>query len=324
MKRLFAMAALALVCAGFLGVAACGGAKPDATPSGGGGAQMGGKIIVTGIPDSKEESDKAKYKALLDYLAKETGLEFEYKRPTDYAATTQMLISGEAHLAYLGGVTTYRAEQELGDKAVLVATRDIDVKFKTYFIANKAVVDAHKLETVSGDSPDKGGSLEQLKPFAKDLSFTFGAKGSTSGHYMPRAYLNNAGMAPEDTFKSVAFTDNHDNTLKAVAAGAVDLGALNYTNYENATAEQKANAPIVFVAGPYVDYCWVGNMNTQSAETFKKITAAFLKLSLNDPEQKKVLELNSAGSYVEAKPALWNDLRKVVDNVDKNKAKIFK
>ena len=45
------------------------------------------------------------------------------------------------------------------------------------------------------------------------------------------------GGAPEDFFSTVGFSGDHSQTLRLVASGAYDIGALNYAVYDKAVAD---------------------------------------------------------------------------------------
>ncbi|MFM8385680.1 MAG: phosphate/phosphite/phosphonate ABC transporter substrate-binding protein [Planctomycetia bacterium] len=295
-----------------LSFTACGdpGASPAATP----GATPGGSsasstpatpwvLRCTGIPDSKTSDLAKEYVLVKDYLAKALGADVQFEIVKDYDAAVTALTSGKADLAWLGGHTTVIAEES--GKVELVACRDLDLRFKTYFIAHK---DA--FERLGGKQL---GSLAELKGKVEGLKFTFGSQGSTSGHLMPRHFMNLQGVPPEATFgkDNVAYSGNHSNTLKQVSDGTVHVGALNYTDWEKASAEVKASAPLLYVTPDYVDYCWVANQSL-GKERIARIRAALTSLDKANPEHAPILEAwGKAGRLLAADPAAWQGIRDV-------------
>jgi phosphonate transport system substrate-binding protein len=269
-------------------------------------------IRVSAIPDFNRTTVAETAKALCDYLSKETGVEVQWMPSNDYTACVNGLVANKLDLVWFGGVTSVEADEAAGGQAVFVATRDIDLQFKTYFIANQQAIASGKVKPVD--------RLEDLKPMLKELTFTFGDKKSTSGHIMPRHFMVQAGIDPERDCKSPAAyrqSGGHASTLQAVASGEVDLGALNYSYYDKATPEQKAQAPLVYTTPAYVDYCWVGHQRLGTA-TLTKVKEALLRLDPAKPEHKPILAAWGAGRFVAADRKMWDGIRAVMKALPKD------
>lgn len=281
--------------------------SPDPTP-----AAAPTELKFSVIPDFNKAKLADICKTLETYLTKKLGVKVRYLPSNDYTMAVNSLVANQVDFVWLGGKTTCDAIDEGKGQVSVIATRDIDLAFKSYFIANKKLVDDGRL------APMK--SLAELKDKAKEFTFTFGDKNSTSGHLMPRFFLTEAGIDPNKDFKGECgyqASGGHASTLKAVASGATDIGALNYAYYDKATAEEKANAPIVFTTAPYVDYAWCVHSRI-GAELTKKLTDAFTGLDPKDPEQKAVLDAWSAKEkFVAADGKKWESIRKVRDSLPK-------
>ena len=270
----------------------CGGAKPATT------------LRVSGIPDSKGTEIDALARAVESYLGKELGMPVEYINATNYDAAVAMMGSNKVDLGWFGGVTGVDAVDACRGEARMIATRQKDLQFKTYFVANRAVVDAGKIGPVQ--------DLADLKPKLTDLSFTFGNLRSTSGHIMPRHFMAAAGIDLEAGVKGGAKNQaNHTMTLEMVADGRVDVGALNYTNYELASDAKKQQAVKIYETPTYVDYCMVARDSLGDA-LVDKIQAAFTKLDPEDPEHRAVLDAFKAEKFVAAESSQWQMIRDVM------------
>lgn len=295
-----------------LGVAACGGDKQaNAADSASAGA-LPTVIRVSAIPDDNKTKVADTNEKLCAYLKAKTGIEVRFESSSDYTACVNGLLANKLDLVWLGGVTTVEADDAAKGQAVFVATRDIDLVFKTYFIANEKALAAGKIKKV-----DK---LQDLKPMLKDLTFTFGSKKSTSGHIMPRHFMVQAGIDPEQDLKgSAAYraSGGHGATLQAVASGEVDFGALNYSSYDNAAADLKQKAPIVYTTPTYVDYCWIGHQRLGTA-TLDKLKTAMLALDPKIPDQKQILDAWGAGRFVAADKKQWDGIRSVLKALPKD------
>jgi phosphonate transport system substrate-binding protein len=276
----------------------------SACSDGGGAAASTTKLRVSGIPDSKGTEIEALAEAVETYLGAELGMEVEYINATNYDAAVAMIGSNKIDLGWFGGVTGVDAVDACQGEAQMIATREKDLTFKTYFIANSAVVDAGKVAPVK--------SLEELAPKLADLTFTFGNLRSTSGHIMPRHFMAAAGIDPENGVKGGAKNqDNHTMTLDMVADGRVDVGALNYTNYDRASDEKKKQAVLLYETPTYVDYCMVAR-NSIGDDLIGKIQTAFTQLDASNPAHKKVLDAFSAERFVAADSSQWQMIRDVV------------
>ena len=280
-------AALALL------LSACGGAE-----------QAAATLRVSGIPDSKGTEIEALARAVESYLGEALGMKVQYINATNYDAAVAMMGSNKVDLGWFGGVTGVDAVDACQGEARMIATRAKDLRFKTYFIANRAVVDAGKVGPVD--------SLEALKPMLANLSFTFGNLRSTSGHIMPRHFMAAAGIDLEAGVKGGAKNQvNHTMTLDMVADGRVDAGALNYTNYELASDAKRQEAVKIYETPPYVDYCMVARSSLGDA-LIDKIQAAFTQLDPGNPEHRAMLDAFKAEKFVAAESSQWQMIRDVM------------
>lgn len=301
-KNLLPLSALLLL-------AACGGdssASPKPEP-----AAAPKLVRLSAIPDFNKGTLEDTCRHLCAFLQKETGVEFRYDASPDYAASVSQMVANKLDLVWYGGVTSCDAETANDGNVTFVACRDIDQKFKSYFIANQDAIAAGKVKAV--------GSLAELKAMAKNLSFTFGDKKSTSGHVMPRHFLVAAGIDPEQDFKSPASyrqSGGHAATLASVGSGEVDLGALNFSYYDKATAAEQAKAPVVFTTPDYVDYCFVAH-NRLGKDLTDRIRAALLKLDSSNPEHAAILKEWGAGRFVAADSKGWDGIRAVIKALPK-------
>jgi len=262
------------------------------------------------IPDWNKGKLSKDANRLAALLTDKLGVEVRYAPSNDYTACVNGLIANKLDFVWLGGKTTCDAIDAGVGAVHVLATRDIDLHFKSYFIGNADVIASGKL-TATED-------LTTWKGQTSDLRFTFGDVNSTSGHLMPRHFLTKAGIDPDKDFKSAAgyAQGGHSGTLKSVVSGAVDCGALNFAYYDKAPAEEKAKAPILYTTPDYVDYAWVVH-DRVGKERIAQLQEALLKLSKDDPEEALILDSWSAGSFLAAKDEYWAAIREVRDSLPK-------
>lgn len=274
------------------------------------------RLRLSGIPDSDKEKLTKQYEVVTAYLTAELGIPVEYVHVPDYTGAVQGLAANKLDLVWLGGVTAVQAENETAGQARFVAAREEDLRFKSYFIAHRALVDAGVFAPVQERSPQPLADLAALADAFAGHTFTFGAKSSTSGHIMPRHFLESpeVGISPETGFKSAPgfqVQGGHSATLQQVASGAYDLGVLNYTNWEKADAATQENAPVIYVTPEYVDYCFVAHARLGD-ELVERLRAALVALDSEDPADRPVLDVFSAKKFVPADPKAWDGIRAVL------------
>jgi phosphonate transport system substrate-binding protein len=241
-------------------------------------------LWVTAIPDEAPTELVRKFEPLGAYLSKQLGMEVKFVPVTDYPAVVEALAGGHVDLAWLGGFTFVQARLRTGT-AIPLVQRAEDARFHSKFIA-RADSGISKLEDLRGKT------------------FAFGSVSSTSGHLMPRYFLQKAGIVPEKDFAKFAFSGAHDATVKWVESGKVDAGALNESVWKELVEKKRVDERkvVVFYTTPeFYDYNWTvrGDLDPKLRE---KLKAAFLALDPANPEAKKILELQRASRFVETRP----------------------
>lgn len=230
-------------------------------------------LYFSAIPDEDETALVERFSKVADYLEAELGVEVEYLPVKDYPAAVTAFRNDQVQLAWFGGLTGVQARL-LTPGARAIAQGAEDRAFVTYFIAHES----------TGLTEGEG-----FPEAARGLTFTFGARTSTSGRLMPEHVLRQeTGEAPEDFFAEVGFSGDHSQTLRLVASGAYQMGALNFSVYDHALAEgapEVETARIVWRTPPYPDYNWTirGDVDARWGEGFADRVQAAL-LGMTDPE----------------------------------------
>lgn len=252
------------------------------------------KLVITAIPDDNAENMRENFGLIAKVIEEATGIPTEYIHVQNYAASVTALATGQAHLAWFGAVTTAQAYMQMKDEMEVVASRDIDKTFISYFIAGK------------DSGVPKVDSLKELAdhPNAKDWTFTFGSKSSTSSHMMPRSFfVEQTGKNPEDVFRTVAYSGSHDVVLEKVANGEFHLGALGQPPYDRASPERKEQAPIIYTTPTFTNYCFAARSDL-GPELIDKIRTALLNLHETE-NGRKALSYLKAQKFVEADMSEW-------------------
>ncbi len=254
---------------------------------GGNGAADLPVLKAGGIPDQNTARLARRYQEFADYLSQELGVKVEYVPSVDYAAVVTAFTQDELQLAFFGGLTGVQARLR-NPGATAIAQREHDAKFHSKFI-------------VRTDLPIN--SLEDVAAQSSQLTITFGSESSTSGHLMPRHFLVQAGIDPDNDFRSVPnFSGSHDLTWELVQSGSFDVGALNEDVWKRAVREDRADPAKVrefYTTPDYFDYNWTARAELDQVygEGFtERIQAALL--ALNPSDHGEILELFSTEKFI--------------------------
>ncbi len=248
LKSLISRVGLAAVTS--ISLISCGdkeGSSTTATenPQSSGDVSSEAVLVISAIPDEKITDQKPKFDKVAAYLSSKLGVKAEFQFSKDYSDAIQKFKNGEAHLVWFGGLSGVQARMAVpGAEAIAQGVED--PKYKSYFIAHKDVA------IEPGD---------EFPEAIKDLNFTFGSTGSTSGRLMPSYFiLKNTGKLPGDWLtkgENFQASGGHVATANSVADGTFQVGALSYKAYDKevATNEKvKNNTKIIWTTPFYADY----------------------------------------------------------------------
>ena len=255
------------------------------------------KVLRVGVvPDRDEARLRDRHKPLTDYLSRKTGIDCQLVIPESYKDLLALFLDQKIDLAYFGGYTFVKANRAAG--AIPLVCRGIDRNFTSVYIAHPEI---------------KAESIEDLQ----GLHFTFGSELSTSGHLMPRYFMRERGIIPEQFFADVRYSGAHDKTTLLVRNGVVDAGVANFEIVEAMIADgllAPDDVRIIEVTPSYANYVWSlrADLPDELADT---IRAAFLNLSIDDPSHAAILESQSATVYLPASEHDFVDLERAADTL---------
>ena len=254
------------------------------------------------LPDENKTELLKRYTPLFTYLSQQLGVPHKLIIPSDYAELMQLFKQGDIDLAYFGGLTFIQANHLY--QAVPLVMRDIDVYFTSYFITHPEKTDNKLLEF-------------------KGASFSFGSKLSTSGHLMPRLFLQQKGINPEAYFGRTSYSGSHDKTAFAVRDKSTDLGAINSKILDKMISDgriKKDEVHILLETPPYPDYVWALQASI-GRHAKDKIINAFLSLSPANRSHAEILSGVDAGGFLPASTSDFlqlNDIARQIGLFDKN------
>lgn len=164
------------------------------------------------IPAEDIEAMMGAFEPARKYLEKELGMEIEMFKATDYTAVIEAMRAEKIDIAFFGPFSYVLAAQRAGAQAI-IGGGDKKGVLGVY----------HSIMIAHRDSGLK--NIDDVKKRANELTFSFVDPASTSGHLIPRGYMQSIGLYPDKDFKEVIFAGGHDASVLAVGKGKVDLGA---------------------------------------------------------------------------------------------------
>lgn len=259
-----------------------------------------GEVFKIGaIPDFEQAEMEEAFDDFAQYLSNEIGTPVEFVPTVDYASLVTAFDRGEIDLAWFGGLTVTQALNKVPE-AEAFAQRPSDQEFKSVFIEQKGL-------GLNG--------LEDLK----GKTFTFGSESSTSGHLMPRYFLTEAGINPDEDFDGAPnYSGSHDKTYKLVESGAFQTGAVNVQYWEKALEEGLVDETKVeeFYRTPdFYDYNWT--LNKDIDQKFGEGTAQKVKDTILNmkKEDSKIMDLLSTEEFIETKNENYDLIKEVAEQL---------
>lgn len=246
-------------------------------------SQAADVLKVSAIPDEAPTELLRKFEPLGHYLEEKLDMKVQFVPVADYPAVVEALATDRLDMAWLGGFTFVQVQQK-APNAIPLVQREQDAQFTSKFITA---------------NPDVK-SLADLK----GKTFAFGSISSTSGSLMPRYFMLQDGIKPEQFFSRIGYSGAHDATAAWVQAGKVEAGVLNASVWDKLVASGKVDTSKVkvFATTPaYYDYNWTVRGSLDPVLT-AKLKQAFLDLDPANPEHKAILDLQAASRFIETKP----------------------
>jgi phosphonate transport system substrate-binding protein len=261
-----------------------------------GDARTDEPLVIGGIPDQDLELLEERFDGLASYLAEELDLEVVYRPSVDYTAIVTAFGNGDIQLGWFGALTGVQAQLETPGSRVL-AQRPLDADFVSTFIVG-AEVEADELDDLAG------------------IAFTFGSEGSTSGHVMPRYFLQEAGVVPEDDFEQVGYSGAHDLTYRLVESGSYDAGVVSTEVWERAVREgdiDPARVRELMTTPPYANYHWLAHPDLD--ERFGEGTGDRLLEALlaagDDPDAAPYVRMFEDDRFIESSADAFGPLEEI-------------
>ncbi len=291
-SRILALASLLLLLSGLLAASACGSGDEDTSV-----------LVIGGIPDQDVSKLTRRFESISDYLSDRLDIEVRYIPSVSYAALVTAFQQGDIHLGWFGALTSAQARSATpGSQAV--AQRIRDAEFHSVFIA-RADSEVEELQDLGG------------------LTFTFGSESSASGHLMPRHFMLQAGIDPDDDLSGTpGYSGSHDKTWQLVEAGSFQAGALSEAVWEAAVEGERVDSSkveVFYTTPPYFNYNWTvhADSDTLFGDGFtRRVQELFIGLDPADELEGEILGLFNAEGFMETNNDNYRAIEEVARELD--------
>lgn len=235
----------------------------------------------------------AYYKALLDYIGEKLQMKVNFIEKESYADTNDLLEDGKVDMAFVCGGPYVDGHDEFGLELLVAPQVDEKTVYYSYIIVTKDA-NINKFEELKGKT------------------FVFADPLSNSGKLYPVYLLRQIGETPETFFEEYIYSYAHDTSIRAVAEGIVDAGAVDSLiwNYmEKNGSPFTKNTKIIKVSPPY-GIPPVVVRPALKKDLKEKIKKILLGMHL-DKKGKDILEKMSIEKFVEIDDSNYNSIREI-------------
>lgn len=274
-------------------------------------AQNVPKELIVAIGHTKMDKQGVQVdKPLQEYLQKKLQMPVKVIYPKNIFEMLEKIDSGKIHVVDINPFGYVMAS--LNGKVDVIAIRgDKNKNLETY---NSCLL-------VNAKSQVK--TLSDLKKMGSKLEMAFVNAASTSGHLVPRLYLNSQKIDAETIFKDVSFKGTHANVIEHLSKTTNAVGACAYSFWQdqiNAGKYKKEDFRILWIS-PEIPHGPVAILKELDAGFRQKVQNAFLAIPEEAPELWKMIVSNWNAkvenvSYIKGDDKAFDNLRKITNEAD--------
>jgi phosphonate transport system substrate-binding protein len=244
------------------------------------------------------------------YMEQKLGIPVEMHIVNDYTTVIEALHAKKIHMAYLGPFSYVLAAQRKDIEPIAV----LGLYGKPFMYHSNIFVRAN-----SGLN-----SMADVKANAKSLTLCFTDPASTSGHLIPRSYLNSIGLNPDNAFKETMFAGSHAASVLTVAAGKVDIGCVTDEYGIDLMVKRglvkKGALKVIWVSDPIIGSPVVIRKDINK-DLAKKVQQFYLDFAKDQPgifeKYLKVyyVQPHADLAYIPVPDSAFNGIRKIVNGI---------
>jgi phosphonate transport system substrate-binding protein len=265
--------------------------------------------IGVGSNISKSAESQQTAEELAAYFSQKMGIPVKINslRP---GKTLEQIQEGKLDIALMNTFGYVLASSEGNMEGLVVVAND-----KKEAISYKSCILAHPSTKITNPN--------ELKKEASKHIFGFVTASSTSGHLVPRLYLNRLDLQPEISFRDVVFAGSHKDLIQKVSTNDIRVGATSYTDLEQLTAEgkyKKEQFNVIWISEPIVNGPVSVRKDLPEA-TKKKLQEIWLALPAENPSlNKKIVKFwhntDEKSIFIPAQNSLYDSIKKMADSME--------
>lgn len=228
------------------------------------------------------------WEGMRDYFA-DSGAEMDFVLFSNYGRQVQALIDQSIDVAWNTNLAWVRTVLQTGGACRALAMRDTDVTFSTVFLTRK------------------GAGLRSLADL-RGLRLALGSRDSAQAAILPVHFLRQAGLADGEVELLRINSDlgKHGDTgrseldaIRAVLDEQADAAAIGITTWEAIGREElMPDALEEFWRSPDYSHCNFTALEGLPAESSTPWVEHLLKMNWDDPEHRRILELEGLRRWV--------------------------
>ncbi len=266
-------------------------------------------VVAIGHTQMDKKSEKVD-KPLQEYLSKKLNMPVKVIYPKDIFAILEKIDSNAVHVVDINPFGYVMASLN-GKVDVLAIRGDKDRNVETY---NSCII-------VSAKSAIK--KIDDIKKLGNKTEMAFVNAASTSGHLVPRLYLNSIKIDAEVAFKDVSFKGTHISVIEYIRSNPNAVGACAYSLLQDqiAAGKVKKEAFRILWTSPEIPHGPVAVLKNLDPNFRKKLQEAFLAIPNEAPELWKIIIANwnakpENTTYIAGSDKAFDALRKITNEAD--------
>lgn len=264
------------------------------------------KLVMCLVVTEDYDKTVGKKEALEAYLSSWLNLPIKIYKVTNGTSAIEAVKAEKAHISSVGAFSYIVAKTKI----------DIDPLVTTAAVSDTIAHNYRSCLIVSKDSPIN--TITDLKNSKGHLSLAWSYPTSTSGHLVPRAYLESMGIFPDD-FKEVLTSENHVASVYSCITKKVDVAAVNDITLKEYSRRGKISTgdyKIIWKSNPIQrgTFFISNKVNKKLRDDVKK---ALTELHITSGETAKAIhyQYNYAVKYIPVSDSDYDALRDLAKNI---------
>lgn len=258
------------------------------------------------LPDMRYDATAA----LARYLSERLGLPVRTLKSTQYGPIIEAFRADKLDISMLGTFSYVLAAEKAGVECIVSRRTD------------EGAIGYHSIIVARADRGIAG--FEDLKRRSKEFTFAFANPASTSGHLIPRVFLEQENVFAERDFRELVFPGAHNATLLAILSGQIDAGCISENTFKKLDRLGRIDPQDLRVLwkSPVIPDGCIAVRGSLPDDLKKRIQEELVDLRAKDPkaweETRKIYQFSSRpdGYYEASSDAKYDGIRKLASRLD--------